>query len=246
VPYSSSAPGQNYVDKKAVSKFTGLVFGYMAIALLVTAVVALLGGYGLYYLAMQMTADSFALVYFVAMGISVVALIIDEIVLATSFMKGKKGAWVPYIIFAVILGLFGATFTLWLEPYTIAEAFGISAIAFAVMYLVGYFGGGSVGPFLLISIGVMSGLSLIAIIFLPLYFIFGWSTAYSIYITIFVVMLIAECFMVGWDSWRMRKDIEMGGIMSQNAALYYAFVFYNDFIAIFVRVLILLAYVKRD
>jgi FtsH-binding integral membrane protein len=58
--------------------------------------------------------------------------------------------------------------------------------------------------------------------------------------------VVAVMLIVGWDANRMQREITNGGYVTSSTALYYAYVFYTDFIAIFIRILYLLALAKNN
>lgn len=237
-----------------VSKTLAKCFGYMGIAVLVTAVSAFLVGllftkliFADYIFAGEITGmneDAFY-GYMVVMLLSFLALIIDSVVMGRVLAKGKRSIWAPYIIYAVLMGVFLSSFLVFgVDFATIGEALGISALVFGVLFLIGWFSKKDLNVFAYI------GLAVLAILFF--FGIFGlilWLTvpaAYVIYNLIFAgALALVLLIVIAADIFNVKKTLERGQSNS-NLALYCAFVMYGDFVLIFVRILYLLALLKSD
>ena len=225
------------------SKTLAKTFGYMAIGLVITTVVALgLGALFAYLLfpdysfgdgSMNTTAFT---VYIAMMVVSFVVLIINSFAMNVVLAKGKHSIWPHYIIFAALMGVFLSSFlVLGVDLGVIAEAAGISALVFAVLFFIGYFSKKDLNPIAFVGWGVLCMVGLFGLLFFVLFFLIP--EAYLIYNLVYcgvfaIVMLInvaADCFNV--------KRILDRGQANNNLALYCAYIMYSDFIVLFVRIL---------
>ncbi len=233
-------------SKRETARALSVVLGDMCIGLLVTAISC----FGFSYLfsslivnATSETIESVTMGLMVTMICSFIALFILNFVMSISLFKAKKGAWIPYILYAAVMGLALAPTVMWIDAATIGSAFGITAGVFFVLFLIGYFSKADLTPLGLIALGL-----LFSIIFVPLPFLIIFilnpvaSALYSLIASLVCSVVIV--LLVAFDANRMAREIQ-GGVFTSNMALYYAYTFYSDFIMIFVRVLMVLASSKR-
>ena len=237
-----------------VSKTLAKCFGYMAIALVITALSAF--GVGLLFTKLifadyifageitGMNADAFV-GYMVVMIASFLLLVIDSFVMTKMVAKPNRSAWIPYIIYAILMGVFLSSFLVFgVDFATIGEAAGISAAVFGALFLVGWFSKKDLNVWAYIGISFLSILFFFGIFGLLLWvFLPGAGLVYNLIfsLALAVVLLIV----IATDVFNIRRIIERGG-NSDNLALYCAFVMYGDFVVIFVRILYYLTLLKDD
>lgn len=234
------------------SKTLAKTFGYMAIALVVTAAVAL--GLGALFAYLLFPDYSFGgetfnttafTAYIVVMIVSLLALIIDSIAMRAVFAKGKHSIWPHYLIFAALMGVFLSSFlVLGVDFGVIAEAAGISALVFGILFLIGYFSKKDLNPLAFAAWGLLCMVGLFGILFFVLFLIIpGAYLFYNlIYCGVFALVMLIS---VATDCFNAKKMLE-NGQANDNLALYCAYIMYTDFIMIFFRVLYLLALISED
>jgi len=206
------------------------VFTYMFIFLLVTAAVAI----GVSYAVTRnggLSDRNFAIM----VSITGFAQIILTVVIVFSSLKQGKASIVPMLLYAICMGVFVSSFARFLNWYTIASAFAISALAFGGMALLGAFsknasGFGLVGFGLLFGIAMVSLFNIFMFIFLPRG-VWVWQN-----ILTSALIVIALLCITAYDVYNI-KTISQTGENSDNLALFLAFNLYVDFIVIFVRIL---------
>jgi uncharacterized protein len=230
-------------NKKASSKFLATVFGYMFIGLLITAAVAFFGAlaFAHFYYVDDTITDQGANVLLAMLLVSLGVLIVDQIVMSFTVFKTGKGVTVCYIIYALIMGVFLSTFLiLGVDFATIGEALGLTALAFGIMFLIGYFSPVNLSPLAFVAMGLFIGVLIVSLFFGVWFLISPDSGAEILFdFGISIVFLIVIMLITGWDANNMSRIAEQG-VVSSNLALYCAFTLYTDFIAIFVRILYLL------
>jgi FtsH-binding integral membrane protein len=230
------------VDTRGETKFLALVFGYMFLGLLTTALVAFGAAYGFfaafYDASTQTFSDNGFMTMWVVLAVSFVAMFVTQIVLSFTMFKQKRGAWIPYLLYCAIMGIFFATFVMWMDWRIIGEAFGLTAAIFLIMFCIGYFTKVSLSPLAFVALSLLLGVCFISAFFGIWFLVSGTWLMYSYVASIIVI--IAVTLIVGFDANRMKLEV-MGGYVTKNTALYYAYSFYTDFIAIFMRILYVLA-----
>ena len=225
----------------SVGKALGRSYLYLGIALLVTALVAFAVGYGMTY---WMTTSSSAAPFYVLMGaiiVSFIGMVIISFTMVKRLNSSGKSLWPGFIAYSVLMGICLSSFIIaGIDFLVVGEAFGISALAFLSVGLIGYFSKKDLNR-LWLWVGVFSMVVLLTAIVAPLMFFFYFSSsAYLIYDLIMSVVILALVLIVSAiDSYNIKKILEAGQ-GGTNLELFCAFSMYGDFIAIFVRVLYLL------
>lgn len=225
----------------SVGKALGRSYLYMGIALLVTALVAFVVGYGMTY---WMTTSSSAAPFYVLMAaiiVSFIGMVIISFTMVKRLNSSGKSLWPGFIAYSVLMGICLSSFIIaGIDFLVVGEAFGISALAFLSVGLIGYFSKKDLNR-LWLWVGVFSMMVLLTAIVAPLMFLFYFSSsAYLIYDLIMsAVILVMVLVVSAIDSYNIKKILEAGQ-GGTNIELYCAFSMYSDFIAIFVRVLYLL------
>src|SRR5574344_2646266 len=157
------------VDKRALTKFTSLVFLDLFVGLAVTAISCF--GFSYWFSKLYVSNDDqYAGVLIGVMIGGFVILLITQIVLTMTLFKAKKGAWIPYLIYAALMGAMLAPTVMWISVGTAAEAFGITASVFLVMFCIGYFTKVSLSPLAFIALGLVWVVLLVSLPFGILYF----------------------------------------------------------------------------
>ena len=126
---------------------------------------------------------------------------------------------------------------------TIGEALGLTALAFGVVFLIGYFTKSDLSPRLFVALALLICIAFASIFWFVFYLInpaaFTWFDV-GISVAIIVVCLL----IVGFEANKMGKIVERGQ-GNNNLALYCAFSLYTDFIALFMRILYLVSASKK-
>lgn len=224
------------------SKFIGAVFLYMFLALLITGVVAV--GLGFLFEKLFFTTDpgTFNKAYAITLIVSLVLYIPTMIWVQISAIRNSKAMVPAYVIYAITMGVFISTFTNFIPFYEIAIAFGGTCLAFGLMTLIAWFSKRNVGKLAIIGSGLLFGslmlisinliLSLFGVVIEPLL----WAIQF--------IMLIAVILITIFDLRNVKEIADRGGA-GTNVALLCALSLYVDFIYIFIRILGLIARLKR-
>ena len=235
-------------EKVSYSKFLSKVLLYLFFALLITAgVCALMAYLFLIHIRNQAAAgaseDEILRPIYITMIATGIAVLIMQFVSHIVMFRRREGSWIAYLIYAVLMGAFLSTFVIFLQPWVLAEALAVPAVIFLVMFLIGTFSKVNLGLLGLIGFGLLFGVLLT----MGPMLLFGWLNpgVLAIYdYIVCVVMAVAMILFIGYDAYWMRRETE-GRQLTRLDALYYSHRFYYDFIALFLRLLILLARSKR-
>ena len=239
----------NVESKRETTRALSIVLGYMCIGLLVTALSCL----GFSFLFSNLLANAMnqgdaavskiQMILIITMISSFIALFILNLIFTATIFKGSKGAWMPYIIYAVVMGLALSPLVMFIDAKTIGTAFGITSGIFLILFLIGFFSKADLTPLGLIAVGLLCSIIFVPLPFLILYIISPSALAlYSLIAS--AVCAVVIVLIVAFDANRMAREIQ-GGVFTNNVALYYAYTFYSDFIMIFIRVLYYLAKLNR-
>ena len=226
------------------------VFLYMFVGLLITAVVAFgVGALVYYFIGVKGNVDEISenvlRTYFVVLAIAAIGLFVDMIVINVVVIRGRHSVLVPGIIYTVLVGILFSMLTIVVDWRLIGMAFGVTALAFALMSLIAFLSKGSMAPLVIVIIGLSAGVGILflfnwlmilftGMVFTPLY----WVVEFGIFALVLFVTI--------FDLWRIKKIAEQGGI-DRNTSLYCAFIMYTDFINVFIRILyfLLIIFGKR-
>lgn len=248
-PKETVVQSVDLTNKQAKGAFLSRVFGWMFICLLITTVVAAGLGYGLMYAivnASEETAANIASGMIVTLIVSAIALLVMSFVLPIRFIRGKKNILVPLMIYVVLMGILLSCFTWLFEPIILVEAFGITALIFGLMALLGYLSKGRVAGIGVIMLGLLIGAGLLSIINFVMILIGGISQenvtiSWIVSLAIFAFLM----FMTMWDVARINQIAAKGDTGNNNLVHYCAYILYSDFIALLVRVVYYLAIFTR-
>ena len=150
------------------------------------------------------------------------------------------------MIYVVLMGVWLSCFTWLFEPIILAESFGITALVFGLMALLGYLSKGKVAGIGIILLGLIIGAGLLALINWVLILVGGVSEAnvtisWVVSLAIFAFLML----MTLWDVARISKIAEKGSEGGNNLIYYCAYILYSDFIALLVRVIYYVAMFSR-
>jgi FtsH-binding integral membrane protein len=261
----ASYNGLSAEQKRSSTKFLALMFGYMFLALVLSGMTSLLFSYELVKAYPPTVSGSSVVfseagssVFIITCVVALIVMVVDVIVFGA--VNAKHGSlpvqWLTFGIFAVCMGLFLSVFMLMgIDFGTMAEAFGISALTFGVMFLVGWLTPVRLNPVVFALISFLTGVLLIALIF-GIWYLLTPSSAVSSYnssvsqrsailinaiisLVILVIALLATAVDAGYAA-----NAAQSGAVDHSTAMSYAFSLYIDFIVVFVRVLILLLAAK--
>lgn len=232
-------------NKQAKGAFLTRVFGMMFICLLITTVVAAGLGYGSMFLLANATdevADTLISGMIVTLIVSVIALLVMSFALPITFIRGKHNILVPLMIYVVLMGVLLSTFTWLFEPIILVEAFGITALIFGLMALLGYLSKGRVAGLGIIMLGLLIGAGLLSIINFVMILSGGISQenvtiSWIVSLAIFAFLM----FLTMWDVARINLIAERAQNSGNNLVYYCAYILYSDFIALLIRVIYYLA-----
>jgi len=232
----------SYNGAKSRSKFTSKVFGYMFLALAITAVVAAIVGFifsKVFPIQYGTKASGSAYTaYMTLLIVSIVAYIPVMIWIQVKALKGQGSIMVPYTIYAIIMGFLISSFTMFIPFYLIAMAFALTSLSFGAMFLIGYFVKKDLSSLAMIAFGIMTGLVIIGLfnliwmlIFPGTFRMFYWLISYGFFIVVILLTI--------FDIQNVRKLAD-SGVTDKNVAQMCSLSLYVDFIYIFIRILIIL------
>lgn len=240
-------------DVEVNGKGLARVYGYMGIALAITAAVAVLVAW--LFSAHVNSAQSlqqrngWVYAFFTVVGVSALAVIILSIVMPVRLARGKRSLWVPFILYAIFMGaLLSVVLVAGISWAIIGEAFGISAAAFLIMFFIGYFAKKD------FSLGAYIGISILsmAMLLIAFWLIFGILSGGLDKLAVYrldmiysgIVCLIMLIF-IAIDGYRI-KEIARRGSATNNVFLFCAYMMYSDFIALLIRVIYILARAQKS
>ena len=251
---SQSQTYQSYdlTDKQSKGAFLSKVFGMMFLCLLITTVVAAGLGYGSMYLLMSTAVDgvyneSILTGMIITIIVSAIALLIMSFVLPITFIRGKHNIIVPLIIYVVLMGILLSMFTWAFEPIILVESFGITALVFGLMALLGFLSKGKMTGIGVIMLALLIGAGLLALINWIMIAVAGVIKEENIMISWIVSFAIFAflMFMTMWDVARINQIAEKGANSGNNLVYYCAYILYSDFIALLIRVIYYVAMFTR-
>ncbi len=238
----------NVSDQQEEATFSLVkVFGYMFAGLLITTIVML--GLGGLFRHLFGIGDAFAeqapdfsnnnalMALLIVMIVSFVGLIIMSFVVPMVLHRGVHSILVPSIIYSVLMGASLSTLAIFIPWYLLGVTFGITSVIFGLLSLIAFLSKGRLNGLAIVAIGLVSGAMLISL-FLWILMLFKVDVTWLFWVVslaVFAGMMLITI----WDVARIKRIAEEGA-MSNNLSLYCAYILYNDFIYIFLRVLRLL------
>ena len=236
-------------DKQTKVVFLTKVYGWMFICLLITTVVAAGLGYGLMYAFVNATEEAAVNIMtgmIVGAIVSAIALLVMSFVLPITFIRGKHSIIVPLMIYVVLMGILLSMFTWAFEPVILAESFGITALVFGLMALLGHLSKGRLAGIGAIMLGLIIGAGLLSLVNFLMILIGGIKPenvmiSWIVSLAVFAFLM----FMTMWDVARINMIASKGDTGNNNLVHYCAYILYSDFIALLVRVIYYVAMFSR-
>ena len=243
-----------YNNEKAVSSGTtyslAKIFGYMFAGLLITASVAAGLGFMFRYLlgvdyangvnANMQTSAAVALV--VLMIVSFIGIIIMSFVVPITASRENSSALVPSIIYSILMGVALSSITVFIPWFLLGITFGITALVFGLMALIAFLAKGKLNGLAIAAIGLFFGAGIMSLMLFILMLVGAIGGAMVwLYWVISLAVFAAVMLITIWDLRRI-KDIASRGELTRNLSLFCAFILYNDFINIFLRILRIVVY----
>ena len=223
------------------SKFIGKVFLYTFFGLLITAITAAIIGiifsraiqpvnYNEYVLDAELLKP-----YIVLLIISIVTYIPLLLYIYIACFRFHRSMGVPFVLYAIIMGVLISSFTMFVPIELIAISFGLTCGVFGILSLIGLKSKKDLSFLGLVAFGIFLGALFITLFNLIWMFIFPETFA-SLYWIVSFAIFFAMMLITIVDVWRVKK-IAQSGEQSNNVALYCAFNLYVDFIYLFIRIL---------
>ena len=226
------------------SKFMAKVFGYMFVALLITALVSIGVGY-LFSNVWSITNGNNASFYIITMVTSFVMIFATSIWFNFAAWRGNSSLYVPFTIYAILMGILGSSFTMFIPASILGIAFGVTCLVFGSMALIGLLAKRGIGVLSMVMFGLLIGVCVLSLTNLIWYFI-SPGTYIIIYLLIEAIIFAVILIITIIDVYNIKRIASRGGA-NNNVALYCAFSLYIDFINIFLRVLyIILVSIQRN
>ena len=243
---------KDYVEETEINFSLVKVFGYMFGGLLITtlimfglsAVIRFVFGIGDNFIDQPIVFEDNvpALTILVLLIASFIGLIVLSFVLPAMMLKGKHSILVPAILYTALMGVALSTLAIFIPWYLMATTFGITSVIFGLLALIALLSRGRLNGLLIVGMGLILGAALISLfLWILTFFIDVGPLFWIVSLAVFAGMMLITI----WDVARI-KNIAQDGEMTNNTSLYCAYILYNDFIHIFIRVLkILLIIVIR-
>ena len=229
------------------SKFIGKVFLYTFIALAITAVTSAIIGLvfskaicPVDYNYEEFVIDTVAIQpYIILLIVSLVMYFPLIIWINIVCFRGRGRMDIPFVLYAIVMGVLISSFTMFVPIPVIAISFGITCVVFGLLALIGLTAKKDLSFLGLVALGLFLGALLISL------FNLIWSLVLpdsfnDLYWVVSFLIFGAMMLITIFDVWRVKK-IAQAGEQSNNIALYCAFNLYVDFIYIFIRILLIVA-----
>lgn len=233
-PFASQSDSAGYSIAK--------VFGYMAIFILVTALITVGLGVGLNLWAASASSEeevlAIAQTIIVLLIVAAVGLLVTTIVCQVVFLKGKHSVVVPAVIYAALMGIVIGLIAALINDWAILGiTFAITAGVFGIMALIGLLSKGRLTGLAIIGMGLMFGAMFISLFMIIIMIFFPSIYAWYYWIVSFM-MFAAVMFMTIYDISHI-KALAANGALNKNLSMYLAFNLYVDFIYLFMRILLI-------
>lgn len=217
-------PYQQYANETSTTSPLVKVFAWMAVALGVTALMAL--GVFFAFASGLISDDLFA---GLMIGSAIVLLISYFWFLFGSFRRGQGDPTIPFFLYSGAMGVILSTLPFAYSIELIGTSFGISAFVFGAF---AYYGATTKTS--LLGVGQFAFVGFIGLILLSVVNLFVGSMSIDWFISfgIFGVVLL----LVAYQVW-IVKQISQTGDITRSQAMYMAFSLYISFINIFLRIL---------
>ncbi|MCQ2792224.1 MAG: Bax inhibitor-1 family protein [Bacilli bacterium] len=229
---STSGVSSRVTQKSLLSK----CFTYMLLFLLLTAAVSV--GVSLIFEKAISDVTVRENAYFITLISASITQIFLTVVIAFTSLKRGKASVIPLVLYAVCMGVLLSSFSLWLNWWTLAATFGIAALCFGAMALIGIFSKNA-SPLGMVGFGLLFGVMMISLF--NIIFALLMPQVWVIQnIISSVIIVIAIMLITAYDVYNI-KQISMRCEADGNIALFLAFNLYLDFIIILIHLLRLVA-----
>jgi FtsH-binding integral membrane protein len=217
-------PYQQYANETSTTSPLVKVFAWMAVALGVTALMAL--GVFFAFASGLISDDLFA---GLMIGSAITLMISYFWFLFGSLRRGEGNPSIPFFLYSGSMGVILSTLPFAYPIELIGTSFGISALVFGIF---AYYGATTKSS--LLGVGQFTLVAFMGLILLSLVNLFIGSVSVDWFISfgIFGVVLL----MVAYQVWYVKQISDTGDI-SNSQAMYLAFSLYISFINIFLRIL---------
>lgn len=230
----ASAPnvGERTTQRSLLSKTFLYMFGFLMITVVVCLAISLI------FQNVGMGSQAMDRAYTIMLITASITQVVLTIVIVFTSLRPGKAKVIPIVLYAICMGVLISSFALFLEWYTMVATFGIAALSFGAMALIGATskrasGMGMVGFGLLFGVLMVSLFNIIFVLLLP-----GVWVIQNIITSI--ILVIAIMLITAYDVYNI-KQISMRCQADNNLALYLAFNLYLDFIIILIHLLRLVA-----
>ena len=255
--YYDYANEQEPRKKRFVTADAGLsiakVFGYMFLGLALTAAISLgLGALYRYILGvdygtglsenMQNTSVVILLVLLIT---SFIGILVLSFVVPITVARGRRSVLVPAIIYTVLMGIALSSLCIFIPWSLLGLTFGITSLVFGLMAIIALLSKGRLNGLAIAGIGLFVGAGILSLA-LWIMMLLGVFSG-TLYWVISLMTFAAVMLITIWDMARI-KAIAQNGEMTTNISLYCAFILYNDFIYIFLKILriVLIMFSRRN
>ena len=230
-----SFTSNSQVDVRS-SSFLSRVYGYMAVGIFISAIVAFAAAFGFKaWFDFDQSESAYMTYLYVLIG-SFVGLLITSIVISFVSLRGKHSIIIPAIIYSILMVVVFSEFVLFVPFYIVGTAFAITAMTFGIMYFIGKVVKRNLNWLGTLGYGLLMGAFMLSIFFFILHLVdaFDW-----MYVLIDGAIFVAMLLITMYDVWRIQQIANRGG-ESNNLALYCAFSLYVDFMYILMRLIFIL------
>ena len=218
------------------SKFVGRVYGYTAIGILITTFVCAILTFLFTNVFSVLENDLYINIYLgILIGSAVCLFGVSIWANMTAVFKKGKSVVIPFIIYAILMGILMSSLTMFVPGYIIAITLGITTLTFGSMFMIGHFTKRNLSTLAIVASGLACGALMIIFFNLILFWWFPeffnlttWLASGIIFISMMLFTIV--------DVNRV-KQIAMSGVNNPNVALLCAFNLYIDFIYMFIRIL---------
>ena len=229
------------VSVSSGSKFIGATFLYMSAALAITfAIVGLMGG----LLSLGLRGSDTSVDILGALLIVGVLLYLPVLIwVQVAAIRQGKSVGPAFFAYSIVMGILIAPVCLAVDISTLLIALGTTCLSFGAMALIAWQSKKDLSTLGVIGSGLLIGACFIALFNIIFYFFFPMLYALN-YIAIEGIFFVAVILITIFDLNRV-KQLASSGIATKNIALLCALNLYVDFIYIFIRLLRLIAIVRR-
>jgi len=189
-----SFTSNSQVDVRS-SSFLSRVYGYMAVGIFISAIVAFAAAFGFKaWFDFDQSESAYMTYLYVLIG-SFVGLLITSIVISFVSLRGKHSIIIPAIIYSILMGVVFSEFVLFVPFYIVGTAFAITAMTFGIMYFIGKVVKRNLNWLGTLGYGLLMGAFMLSIFFFILHLVDAFDWMYVLIDgAIFVAMLLITMY----------------------------------------------------